>query len=78
MIKLIELREIMRFFLLLATCIFLATALNAEYIRSPEELMSRDLDIINLSIAQVEVVQKEKEIKSTVIPLRETSDSYAY
>ena len=47
----------------------LATALNAEYTRSPEELMSRDLDIINLSIAQVEVVQKEKEIKSTVIPL---------
>ena len=56
----------------------LATALNAEYTRSPEELMSRDLDIINLSIAQVEVVQKEKEIKSTVIPLRDTSDSYAY
>ncbi len=56
----------------------LVTALNAEYTRSPEELMSRDLDIINLSIAQVEVVQKEKEIKSTVIPLRETSDSYAY
>jgi len=78
MIKLIELRDIRRFFLLLAACIFLATALNAEYIRSPEELMSRDLDIINLSIAQVKVVQKEKEIKSTVIPLREISDSYTY
>ncbi|HIC12653.1 MAG TPA: hypothetical protein EYO75_04660 [Sulfurimonas sp.] len=64
--------------MLLAACIFLATALNAEYIRSPEEWMSRDLDIINLSTAQVKVVQKEKEIKSTVIPLREISDSYTY